>query len=143
MAGAALRVRPATDADGSEIYALARGFVTSFVVSESHFLTSFETVLSSHGARLLVAEEGGRILGYLLGFTRPSFYANGPVGWIEEVMVEETARRRRIGARLVAAFEDWARSRGARLVALATRRADPFYLALGYEASATYFRRPL
>jgi GNAT superfamily N-acetyltransferase len=143
VAGAVLRVRPATDADGPKIHALARRFATSFVVSESHFLTSFDTVLSSHGARLLVAEEGGRILGYLLGFTHPAFYANGRVGWIEEVMVEETARRRRIGASLVAAFEDWARSRGARLVALATRRADPFYLALGYAASAAYFQKVL
>ena len=53
------------------------------------------------------------------------------------------ARRRGVGAELMAGFEDWARSRGARLVALATRRAARFYLALGYEASATYFRKLL
>jgi hypothetical protein len=41
------------------------------------------------------------------------------------------------------AFESWAKSRGAALVALATRRAAPFYLALGYEESASYFRKLL
>jgi len=29
------------------------------------------------------------------------------------------------------------------LVALATRQAAPFYLSLGYEESATYFRKVL
>jgi hypothetical protein len=40
-------------------------------------------------------------------------------------------------------FEEWARSRGSRLVALATRRATDFYLSLGYEESATYVRKLL
>ena len=44
---------------------------------------------------------------------------------------------------LMAEFERWATERGAALVALATRRAAPFYLALGYEESATYFRKLL
>ena len=34
-------------------------------------------------------------------------------------------------------------TRGSRLVALATRRAARFYAALGYEESATYFRKVL
>jgi hypothetical protein len=40
-------------------------------------------------------------------------------------------------------FEAWAHSRGARFVALATRRAGAFYSALGYEESAAYFRKTL
>ena len=44
---------------------------------------------------------------------------------------------------LMAAAEDWARARGAAYVALATRRAAPFYQALGYEDSAIYFKKPL
>jgi len=39
------------------------------------------------------------------------------------------------------AFEDWAWEGGLRLVALVTRRAHPFYAAIGYEESATYFRK--
>ena len=46
-------------------------------------------------------------------------------------------------ALLLVAAEDWARRRGARYVALATRRAAPFYQALGYEDSAVYFKKPL
>jgi hypothetical protein len=39
------------------------------------------------------------------------------------------------------AFEQWAAGQGCALVALATRRAAPFYRALGYEESAIYFRK--
>jgi hypothetical protein len=41
------------------------------------------------------------------------------------------------------AFEQWSAARDCVLVALATRRAMPFYLALGYEESATYLRKVL
>jgi hypothetical protein len=41
----------------------------------------------------------------------------------------------------MSAFEQWAVAQGCALVALATRRAAPFYRALGYEESAVYFRK--
>jgi hypothetical protein len=40
-------------------------------------------------------------------------------------------------------FEQWAAARDCALVALATRRAAPFYRALGYEESAIYHRKIL
>ncbi|HEX8005064.1 MAG TPA: GNAT family N-acetyltransferase [Trebonia sp.] len=46
-----------------------------------------------------------------------------------------------IGRALMSAFEQWADTQGCALVALATRRAASFYRALGYEESATYFRK--
>jgi GNAT superfamily N-acetyltransferase len=48
-----------------------------------------------------------------------------------------------VGRALMAAAETWARHRGAAYIALATRRAAPFYQALAYDESATYFKRPL
>ena len=47
------------------------------------------------------------------------------------------------GRALMTAFERWAARHGCALVALATRRAVPFYRALGYEGSAIYFRKAL
>jgi GNAT superfamily N-acetyltransferase len=82
-------------------------------------------------------------VGYLLATSHPAFHANGPVAWVEEVMVVARARGTGVGRQLMAAAEDWARARGAAYVALATRRAAPFYQALGYEDSATYFKKPL
>ncbi len=43
----------------------------------------------------------------------------------------------------MATFEQWALGRGCALVALATRRAAPFYHALGYQDSAAYLRKLL
>jgi GNAT superfamily N-acetyltransferase len=60
--------------------------------------------------------------------------------------VRDQERGRGIGRILMSAFEQWAAAQGCALVALvalATRRAAPFYRALGYEESATYFRKVL
>jgi ribosomal protein S18 acetylase RimI-like enzyme len=56
-------------------------------------------------------------------------------------MVAEEVRRRGIGHNLMVAAENWSASKGAAYVALATRRASDFYLALGYTESAAYFRK--
>ena len=80
-------------------------------------------------------------MGYLLGFTHLTFYANGPVGWVEEVLVRQDHRGQGAGRALMSAFEMWAAKRGCALVALATRRAAPFYRALGYDESAAYLRK--
>jgi GNAT superfamily N-acetyltransferase len=86
---------------------------------------------------------GHESVGYLLGFRHLTFYANGPVGWVEEVVVPDQDRSRGIGRILMDAFERWAAAEGCTLVALATRRAAPFYRALEYEESAAYFRKVL
>jgi GNAT superfamily N-acetyltransferase len=65
------------------------------------------------------------------------------VGWVEEVLVTEAGHGQGTGRALMAAFESWAAGHGCALVALATRRAAPFYRALGYEESAAYFRKLL
>ena len=82
-------------------------------------------------------------MGYLLGFVHPAFFANGPVAWVEEVLVRPEYRGRGAGRALMSAFEQHAAGRDCRLVALATRRAAAFYRALGYQESAVYFRKVL
>lgn len=135
--------RRATPADAQQVFALTQEFATSFQPEPGAFRVSFAHLLAQDDALLLLAEESGEIIGYLLGFDHFTLFANGRVAWVEEVMVGAGRRRAGIGAELMLQFEQWATARGARLVALATRRAAPFYLALGYEESATYFRKLL
>jgi ribosomal protein S18 acetylase RimI-like enzyme len=139
----ACTVRLAEHLDAEAALALARDFATSFVVDSTAFSESFSTLLADPHACLLVAEQAGQVVGYLLGFEHLSFYANGPVAWVEEITVSTYHRRRGIGRLLMQGFEGWAATRGARLVALATRRAASFYQALGYEELASYFRKLL
>jgi GNAT superfamily N-acetyltransferase len=158
-----IHVRPAGPGDRDQVWPLARDLATSYVVQRAAFDQSYESLLATPTALLLVAEApasprdrgsldgsggavaegGGEVVGYLLATSHPAFHANGPVVWVEEVMVAEPARGTGVGRQLMAAAEAWGRRRGARYVALATRRAAPFYQALGYEDSAVYFKKPL
>jgi GNAT superfamily N-acetyltransferase len=100
-------------------------------------------VTGETAAAAAVAGGGKAIVGYLLATSHLAFHANAPVAWVEEVMVAAPARGLGAGRHLMAAAESWARSLGAAYVALATRRAAPFYRALAYDESATYFKKPL
>jgi GNAT superfamily N-acetyltransferase len=132
------------DADDAEAVAdLAAGLAQSFAFSRSRFRLSYPALLAADDACLLLAVDGPERLGYLLGFEHLTFYANGPVAWVEEVFVRDQDRGRGVGRVLMSAFEQWAAARDCALVALATRRAAPFYRALGYEESAVYHRKIL
>jgi len=100
-------------------------------------------LIEQSDALLLVVEDGDELAGYLLGFDHYTLFANGRVSWVEEIMVREDRRRQSFGRELMQHFEEWAISRESRLVGLATRRASAFYSAIGYEESATYFRKLL
>jgi GNAT superfamily N-acetyltransferase len=136
-------IRPAGAADADAVFALARALAITFPIDRPGFDRGFAAIAATPGAHLLVADRDDGVAGYLLGFVHPTFYANGPVAWVEELAVRESVRRRGVGARLMAAFEDEARSGGARLVALATTRAGAFYTAIGYARHAEYFRKNL
>jgi aminoglycoside 6'-N-acetyltransferase I len=93
--------------------------------------------------------------GELVGFAEVSLRAwaegceSSPVGYLEGWYVAEHARRQGIGGRLVAAAEDWARSRGCTEMAsdteLANRVSEAAHLRLGYQVAArvTAFRKRL
>lgn len=136
-------IRAAGAGDPDAVFALARALAITVPIDRPGFDRGFAAVAATDGAHLLVADLGGRVVGYLLGFLHPTFYANGPVAWVEELAVHEAVRRRGVGARLMAAFEARASDGGARLVALATTRAGAFYTAIGYARHADYFRKHL
>jgi GNAT superfamily N-acetyltransferase len=134
-------IRAAEASDAKDLEEMARDLSASFVPETSAFRRSLHEILSSPSARLLVAEGEAGLAGYVLAFEHPTFYANGPVAWAEEIYVRPEARRKGLGSRLMKGAEDWAKERDCRLIALATRRADSFYRAIGYEEAAVYFRK--
>lgn len=136
-------IRRAVPEDNPALFELLTQFATSFAPEREGFEVCLGQLLQDEAAWLAVAEVDGQVVGYCLGFDHYALYANGRVSWVEEIMVQADSRRRGVGRALMEAFEDWARSRESRLIALATRRAAPFYTALGYEESATYFRKLL
>ncbi len=138
-----INIRNATISDSEQLLSLAKKLATSFEVEESGFQSVFTEMLELNHVAVAVAEEDNQLIGYVLGGYRPCFYASGNVAFVEEILVHEDFRTQSIGRRLMAHVEDWAQTKGCRLVSLATRRAAPFYLAIGYKDSATYFKKDL
>lgn len=136
-------LRPACLADADALFLLVQQFATSFQAERSAFAASLKALLAEESAWLHIAEAQGEVIGYCLGFEHYTFYANGRVAWVEEMMVKAEMRRHSVGASLMQTFEAWAKTRGSKLVGLATRRAATFYTAIGYEESATFFRKLL
>lgn len=143
MSDARCQIRPADAGDAAAVADLAAELAQSFTFSRAGFDRSYPALLASDSACLLLAVDGHDRLGYLLGFVHLTFYANGPVAWVEEVVVRGQHRGRGVGRALMDGFEQWAAAQDCALVALATRRAAPFYRALGYEESAVYHRKIL
>ena len=136
-------VRAAQEVDADSVFELARRFATSFVPGPADFHQHYQALIADPSACVLVVEQRGSVQGYLLGFEHLTFFANGTVAWVEEIMVRQGQRQAGLGSMLMGEFERRAADRGSKLVALATRRPPCFYASLGYEPSATYFRRVL
>ena len=139
----AISIRKASEDDADALFGLAKEMATSFVPERAAFEIALADIISTDGANLSVAEVNSEVIGYCVGFDHYVFYANGRIAWVEEIAVKESARRRGVGKVLMENFEEWSSKRGNRLVALATRRAASFYKSVGYEESATYFRKLL
>jgi GNAT superfamily N-acetyltransferase len=136
-----VEIRRAVPADRERVLPLARHMATSFAVDAGTFASTFPALLGRDDAIVLVASASGGLVGYLVGFDHLAFYANGRVSYVEEVAVSDDRQGEGVGRRLMQGFEAWARERSSTLVTVATRRAAPFYRALGYEETATLFRK--
>jgi GNAT superfamily N-acetyltransferase len=134
-------VRRARADDEATVWPLVEAFAVTATPSRAGFEGAFRGALTRPDVRVLVAEESGVVVGYLLAQLEPTFFADGPVAWVQEVMVAEGRRGSGVGRALVRAAEAWAREAGAVSVSLASRRAGGFYEALGYVASATFYQR--
>jgi GNAT superfamily N-acetyltransferase len=137
------KIRKASASDSDILFSLVFQFATSFQPNRKSFDICLNRLLADKSVWLSVAESSEDVIGYCLGFDHYAFYANGRVAWVEEIMVKAELRHQGVGTLLMNAFEAWAKVRGSTLIGLATRRAAPFYYALGYEESATYFRKLL
>ena len=142
MSGDQVSVRPAMVEDVEQFWPLVQDFAFSYRPERSAFERSFSDLLARSDTLVLVAVAStGAIVGYLLGSVHGTFFANGPVAWIEELMVDESSRHQGVASELVSAAEEWARTIPTAFIALASRRAGDFYLGIGYEGSATYYRK--
>jgi ribosomal protein S18 acetylase RimI-like enzyme len=101
---------------------------------------AFERLVRDANIKLVVAEEGGRVVGCLQFCILPGLSSQGASrGLIEDVRVASDRRSRGIGEQLVGWAVGEAKARGCRLVELLTHHtrldAQRFYERLGFAKS--------
>lgn len=142
MSAVSPRVRAATLEDEWELWPLAFALATSYRPTRDRFRESLRGILHDPHATVLVAVDEGEVAGYVHVLTHEASHADGAIGWVEELMVREDRRGSGSGRALMRAAERWAREQsGIAYLAVATRRAEGFYRSIGYEDSATYFKK--
>ena len=139
----ALTIRPARPVEADEVASLVRRAMAEYrasdpVVHEGYLAYSLDPAHAA-GAEQLVAEADGRLLGAVLFLARarnrPGWPTSAATFWT--LVVDPTARRMGIGARLVEACIDRARASGARHLIIDTMpflmSAEAFYGPFGFE----------
>jgi ribosomal protein S18 acetylase RimI-like enzyme len=104
------------------------------------YFKAFEMLDRDPNIQLVVAEEGGRVVGCLQLCVLPGLSSQGASrGLIEDVRVASDRRSRGIGERLVGWAIEQSRGKGCKLVELLTHHsrldAQRFYERLGFQRS--------
>jgi ribosomal protein S18 acetylase RimI-like enzyme len=110
---------------------------------------SMEEHLACDRSEVLVADDGGRVVGYALGtiLENPPVVPDQFYGYVSDVAVTATARRSGVGTRLTDAMHAWFRSR--RLpyaqvqVAARSEGGRAFWRRAGYSAFVEQMRMEL
>ncbi|MFC4058315.1 GNAT family N-acetyltransferase [Planomonospora corallina] len=99
-----------------------------------HGPARFAAALDDPARLVLVADDGGRIVGHLTGsLSGPTAMRPVPVATLGSMYVHPDHRRRGVGARLVAEFRSWARERGARYAGVTAYASN--------DAAVRFYRR--
>ncbi len=107
------------------------------------------TQLGTPDARILVAERGGAIVGYVYVAIEPQSWKElrDEAGFIHDVIVDERARRSGAATALLGAAVDWLRSRGVARVVLWTAHANAgaqrLFTRLGFRPTMIEMTREL
>jgi len=131
----ACQIRPATRRDLEiigdlwvELMDFHAGIDSRFripVNSRTGYIRILHNALHDEHYRVLVAEWGGTIVGYIMGNIAENPPINPRFGFIDDLCVTTVHRRAGIGARLVRALCQWFRERGLTSVQLNVAHLNP------------------
>jgi aminoglycoside 6'-N-acetyltransferase I len=100
----------------------------------------FTAVLDDDEAVILVATDGGRVVGFALCRLRHDYVegcTSSPVGYLEGVFVREGDRRRHFASEIIGGFEKWARRMGCSEIAsdsqIGNIESEALHLACDFE----------
>ncbi len=136
--------RPAQAADARRVLVLLGQLLQRNVLSEPAYGRAFERMLETERGVVILAEEEGQVLGIIsVSFNLALRYA-GNYAQIEELVVDETARGKQVGAILARAAVQEAIRQGCSEIGLYARdETRGFYEKLGFTPAGTELRRRL
>jgi ribosomal protein S18 acetylase RimI-like enzyme len=138
-------VREASTSDHEQVAALLRAL--GYVVPAELVAERLGLFAAAANRRVLVAEEGGRLLGLLSMSWQEWLSHERPVARVTELVVAPDGRRRGVGRRLIERASALAEGRGCELIELTTAlsraEAHSFYDALGFERTSYRYARAL
>jgi GNAT superfamily N-acetyltransferase len=138
-------LRPATDADTERIAGLLTD--EGYPSGPSDIVERLERFSSEH-SRVIVADNGGEVLGFVAVHALPRFEHSDRVLRIMALVVDAGVRERGVGRLLMDEAERLGRELGAAFAEVTSGHHRPdarrLYEELGYDASvAAYFRKRL
>src|SRR4051794_27713887 len=89
------------------------GAPPAFGWDERRAALALRQAIDSHDSVVLVAEEGGEVIGFLTSYLDIHSVRFGYRAWVEDFAVHPDWRSQGIGKRLLHAAKSWARERGA------------------------------
>lgn len=107
---------------------------------------AFDCITDAGTHVLLCAEEGGKMIGSVMGVVCAELYGDcRPFMVIENMIVDTTSRRSGAGRRLLQALEELARARKCTQMILVTEKdrldACAFYEACGFQKNTTGYKK--
>ena len=138
-----VHIRTARQRDEAQLFALVRTFPTPTRPDADTFKCAFRSKLTDPSAFVAVAAIDDSLVGYVSGYSHPTFYVGGDTASVDELLVDAEWRGQGIGRDLMKVFETWACTNRCKTVSLATRSASRFCEHLGYEPRAEYYRKYL
>jgi ribosomal protein S18 acetylase RimI-like enzyme len=139
LSNVVISVEPAASVDDDLVGAVGALIPQLSSSSPAPSKEALARIVADPGATLFVARDEGRVVGMLtlIVFEIPTAVR----AWIEDVVVDETARGQGVAAALVQAALDQAAARGARTVDLTSRpdreAANRLYVRMGFEIRRT------
>src|SRR5262249_30048962 len=125
-----INVRPATESDGPRILELLSQLFERDITKEDARVTALRRLLDSDRGAVLVAVEGDVVHGVITFSCNLAVRFDTAYAQIEELVVDEATRGRKVGAALVRAAMDDARARGCEEMGLYPRETTrAFYEA--------------
>jgi GNAT superfamily N-acetyltransferase len=144
---ATIDLRKATSVDAPSIVTLIRALARIMDVVTPVDEAYVREYIASTGSGILVADDGGQVIGLLSYSLRPSLVHAGRSCVIEELVIDQTTQRQGIGARLVEDLLRRAAEWGCVEVSVTTlagqRGAIEFYKARGFRDDAVQLEKHL